>query len=382
MKQVGRTLRIWYVGGGTGGHIFPLFAVERQVRALCSARTISCTSLLITGVTERERSWASEYPITSYHIHGGKLRRYVSLRNITDLALIAAGMFESLLLFIFRRPDVIFSKGGYISVPPLILARLFAVRTVLHESDLTLGLANRICAPLADTLCLNNPYTIGTLSPSVQKKAVVTGLASRLEGEQQKPVDVFRRFSLDPAKPLVTVIGGSLGARRINELIPDLFEAMEGSVQIVHQSGKGQKGMCFPEDEGSLPSGYVRLPFLTEEYAGLLKASVCVISRAGASAIADYLAFQVPMLLIPLPLSASRGDQIKNADLYEKAGCALVFDNDTVSASTLAQAVGTLIENPAELQKMRESMKGLYRPNASNAIAQILVDGTGRSMVP
>ena len=378
MKQVGRTLRIWYVGGGTGGHIFPLFAVEQQVRALCAARDISCTGLLITGVTARERSWVSEHPLPTYHIHGGKLRRYLSIRNITDLALIAAGMFESLLLFISRRPDVIFSKGGYLSVPPLLLARLFAVRTVLHESDLTLGLANRICAPLAATLCLNQPHTIGALSPSLRKKAVVTGLPSRLEWEQQEPVDVFSRFSLDPAKPLVTVIGGSLGATRINELIPELYEAMEGSVQIVHQSGQGRENEGSPEDEGTTSKGYVRLPFLTEEYADLLKASVCVVSRAGASAIADYLALQVPMLLIPLPLSASRGDQIENADLYEKAGCALVFDNDTVNAASLAQAIGNLIGNPSELQKMRERMKGLYRPNASNAIAQILVDGTGR----
>ena len=255
---------------------------------------------------------------------------------------------------------------------------MFSVRTVLHESDLTLGLANRICAPLTDTLCLNQQYTVGTLSPSSRRKAVVTGLPSRLEGEQQEPVDVFRRFSLDPARPLITVIGGSLGAMRINQLIPGLYEAMEGSVQIVHQSGQGRTAAVSPEEIRISGSGYVRIPFLAEEYQDLLKASVCVISRAGASAIADYLALQVPMLLIPLPLSASRGDQIENADLYEKAGCALVFDNDTVSASTLAEAVRTLVDNPVMLQQMREHMKGLYRSDASNAIAQILVDGNGR----
>ncbi len=378
MKRVGRVLRIWYVGGGTGGHIFPLFAVEQEVRALCGVRGIPYRGQLVTGRSRRERSWVCECGIQTRHIHGGKLRRYRSLRNITDLALIAAGFFESLILLITSRPDVIFSKGGYISVPPLLLARLFSVRIVLHESDLSFGLANRLCAPHASTLCVNLPQTLETLSSSLRKKAVVTGLPSRIGHEVENPPDVYKRFSLDPGKPVVTVIGGSLGAMRINELVPELYDMLQPEIQIVHQCGVGRMETGPFSGQKRPGTGYVRVPFLTDEYAALLKSSVCVISRAGASAIADFLALQVPMLLIPLPLSASRGDQIENAGLYEQAGCASVFDNDTVSAASLAQAVRILVENPSARGRIQERMKELYRPDAAHAIAQILVDGNSR----
>ncbi len=362
MRHDSTSLRICYVGGGTGGHIFPLFAIDTAVRS----SGISYTRYFITGRSSRERQWLSGKDRVCRHIHGGKLRRYVSFRNICDLPLIGLGFLESFTLFLLDRPDVVFSKGGYVSVPPVLAARVLKIPVIIHESDLSLGLANRICSRYADTVCLNREETLETCSKEVRDKAVVTGLPSRDEWGESPQVDIYKHFGLKRDLPVITVIGGSLGAQRINGMIPQLCTMLKGKAQIVHQTGEGK-------ESGERRDNYFPVPFVHDEYMSLLRSSLCVISRAGASAIADFLAAEVPMILIPLPLSASRGDQIENASLYGKKGCALVLENDSLSAQLLYDAVQVILKNEEKREEMKQQIQSMKRIHTAETIAQIII---------
>ncbi len=188
-------------------------------------------------------------------------------------------------------------------------------------------------------------------------------------------MDVYQTFSLDRELPVVTVIGGSLGAQAINEMIPLLRGELGPGFQIVHQTGEG-KGTGYEGD------GYVQIPFLHDEYMPLLQVSLCVISRAGASALADFIAAGVPMILIPLPRSASRGDQIENGRLYHTLGCAYIVEEENPDPALIARYVRELADDSAVLSGMKEKIRWEQSSGAAETISQIIVDRSGKKMVP
>ncbi len=374
MRHGRKEYLVCYIGGGSGGHLFPLFAVEKAVRSLCDDRKIPLRRYLITGRSKKERDWVGGTDIPFRQVHSGKLRRYASLRNLFDLFLVALGFFESFFILLFDRPDIIFSKGGYVSVAPVLAARLLFIPVVIHESDATLGLANRICSRSAAVLCLTHAETLETLPDRLRKRAVVTGVPSRDEWGDTSEADIHDALSLSRQRPIVTFLGGSQGALRINETLESILDELLLSVQVVHQTGKGKS---FRESE----DGYVSLEFITDAYMPLLRSSACVVSRAGASALADFVSAGVPMILIPLPLSASRGDQIENARLYENRGTAIVLDNDTLSAGTLLSEILSLVKDTPRADLMRKKLESSRLPLPSRSIAKIIVDGIGKKML-
>ena len=243
-----------------------------------------------------------EFDIPYYGISSGKLRRYFDVKNFTDPARILKGYAEAGKIIKKVKPHVIFSKGGFVTVPVVFAAKRKKVPCVLHESDISPGLANRLCIPSAAAVCANFPETLSHLP---EEKSYLTGSPIRKElfsGNRLKGLD-FCGFSTQ--KPVILVIGGSLGSVRVNEAVREILPQLLEKYQIIHLCGKDKVDESLKGTEG-----YVQFEYIQKELCDLLDAADIVISRAGANAICELLALHKPNILIPLSLEASREDQI------------------------------------------------------------------------
>lgn len=300
-------------GGGTAGHITPNFAL---VPALKEAGARVCYIGLKDGM---EAKLVAEEGLPFYGISGGKLRRNFSWKNVSDLGRIALGFFQSIGTLLRVRPQVVFSKGGFVTAPVVWAAWCLRIPVVLHESDLTPGLANRLSLPFAKRVAYAFKET-GQYLPA--KKSVYTGLpirASVLAGDRAAGL---LACGFDGHKPMLFITGGSQGARSVNGLIQRHLEALLERFDICHQVGRGNINPALVGQRG-----YCQLEYITGGMADLLAAADYVVSRAGATTIFELLALKKPHLLIPLGSRATRGDQILNAQSFEKSGYSLVLED-------------------------------------------------------
>jgi len=365
MPEPTKLLRVCFTGGGTGGHVFPAFAVDEFLSAQSRRGEFRYERFWIGSRDERERRWIEEAGFRHVAISTGKLRRYVSLRNITDLFGIVAGFFQSLAILRRERPDILFSKGGFVSVPPVLAAWMLRIPSITHESDATAGLATRINARCALHTCIPFPEAAASYPRRLQGHLVVTGVPSRLS---RKGCDANRaraKFALTEDKPVVVVLGGSQGALQINELVWDQLDQLLRFAQVVHQTG--------PATYRTIEKrGYRCVPFIGEELGDLLSAATLVVSRAGATALADFMEMEVAMLLIPLGLGESRGDQIENARRLERYGAAWVLDGNTVEQGTFTDAVRKLSSHAIVRNELVSRAKALHAADAAERIAHLI----------
>ncbi len=333
--------RIVLTGGGTAGHVTPhLSLIPRLAQAGYDIHYIGTAG----GI---EREMIGKIPNVTYHVvKSGKLRRYFSLQNFVDPFRVLHGALTSVALMRSLRPDVCFSKGGFVSVPVVIGARLAGVPTVCHESDLTPGLANRISARFVDYVAT----TFEDCACALGGKAVVTGTPLRPElfrGSRDKGLALA---GFTGEKPVLLMTGGSQGAQSVNavlrECLPDLLPAMD----VLHLCGRGNT-----DERLNGLAGYRQIEFLGAEMPDALAAADIVLSRAGSNTLSELLALGKPMLLVPYPLSASRGDQIKNARCYEKQGLARVLPQEELSRQSLTSALRALLRDRAVLQAAAEA---------------------------
>ncbi len=323
--------RIILTGGGTAGHVTPNIALipELEKRGF--------EIHYIGSKTGIEKELIGNFDIPYYGISSGKLRRYFDAKNFTDPFRILKGYKEAKQIIKKIQPDVIFSKGGFVTVPVVKAAANKKIPCVLHESDISPGLANRLCISSAAAICANFPETIENLP---ENKAYLTGTPIRGElfsGNRLKGLD-FCGFTAN--KPVILVIGGSLGSVRVNEAVRGILPKLLEKYQVIHLCGKDKKDS---ELEGL--SGYVQFEYIQKELCDLLDAADLVISRAGANAICELLALHKPNILIPLSLEASRGDQILNAASFEKQGFSYVIKEEDLTKEKLLEAVKNVDEN-------------------------------------
>lgn len=350
-------MKICFTGGGSAGHIFPAFSVDRAL-----LETLSHYDRFWIGRDEaREKRWIVQKGFRHYAIATGKLRRYFSLRTPLDLFLIVIGFFQSLSILHKERPDLLFSKGGYVSVGPLYAAWCLKIPTITHESDATGGLATRLNGKVADSICIPFKEASASYPKKMREKLVVTGVPTQMRKEKADPQRAFRHFNLPPERDLVVVLGGSLGAKEINELIEESLDQLLLKASVVHQTGS------FTQLSGR--ENYRALPFITEILEDVLAAATLVISRAGATALTDYLEMEKPMLLIPLSLKASRGDQIENARRLEEGGAAVVLKKREEFLSTTL----FLLHERKKRESMVQNGSTLYARGADKRIASHIV---------
>ena len=327
--------RIVLTGGGTAGHVMPNLALIPELQKLgWEIHYIGSRE----GI-EKELLAGAGLP---YHpIATGKLRRYLSLKNLSDPFRVLGGLYQSFRLLKKIRPRIVFAKGGFVSVPVVIAAWLNRIPVILHESDVTPGLANRICTPFADLVCVSFPETMEHLPAG---KTVLTGNPIRrflLSGSKEEGLALC---GFSPGRPVLLVIGGSLGAARINSLIRAILPQLTKDFQVIHICGRGRL------DPGLVKTrGYRQFEFAGPELPHILAAADLCVSRAGANFLFELLALKKPALLIPLPKTASRGDQILNARSFAAQGFSMVLPEEEATEETLLERIHQLYRNRQEL---------------------------------
>ena len=352
-------------GGGTAGHVTPNIAL---VPAL---RTAGYDIHYIGSYEGMEKALIEDISIPYHGISTGKLRRYFSWKNFTDPFRVMKGFGEANKLIRQLKPSVVFSKGGFVSVPVVWAAKKNHVPVIIHESDMTPGLANRLSFSSATKICCNFPETLEKLP---KDKAVLTGSPIRAElmlGDAGKAEEICA-FD-EPEKPVVMVVGGSLGSVSVNNKVRAILPRLTEKYNVLHLCGKGKT------DESLVGTkGYFQMEYAKDEMKDLFALAEVVVSRAGANAICELLALHKPNLLIPLPLSASRGDQLLNAESFRKQGFSLVLDEDKdLTEDTLFDAINELYDRRAEFRKV---MQNSDQTSAVFAIVKLIEEIDGSSV--
>ena len=323
--------RIVLTGGGTAGHVTPNLALLPHLEE--RGYDIS----YIGSYEGIEKGLIEAAGVPYYGISSGKLRRYFDPKNFSDPFKVVKGFFEARKLLKNLKPDVIFSKGGFVAVPVVLAAKTRRIPCVIHESDITPGLANKICIPMAKKICANFPETMKYLP---EDKAVLTGTPIREElfkGSRIAGLD-FCGFTAN--KPVIMIVGGSTGAAALNTAVRDLLPTLLRDYQIIHLCGKGKAA-----EEYNNAEGYRQFEYISKEMKDLFAAADLVISRAGANSICELLALRKPHILIPLSAAASRGDQILNAESFEHQGFSYVLQEESLTNDTLLRAIHQVTEN-------------------------------------
>ncbi len=351
--------RIAFTGGGTAGHVFPGIAVCQTLRKKMDAEVF-----WIGSRSGMEKRLAAEAGIPYRGIPAGKLRRYLSLKNFFDLWRVLAGVFRSFFILLSLRPCLVFSKGGYVSVPPVLAARLLGIPVVTHESDFDPGLATRINARSARKILLSYPETAAYFPPRLRARTVVTGnpvRAAILSGDAVRGREIA---GCPEGLPLVLALGGSLGSAAVNDLVTSIAPALCRRAFLAHQTGPGRGA---PADLSR--ARYFARPFFSEELPHLLAAAALVIGRAGANTLWELAATGKPSVLIPLPEKSSRGDQIRNARVFAAAGAGVVCDEESARPADLLAIVENLLDNEGRLRRMSDAARGLFVSDARERIA-------------
>lgn len=345
--------KIVLTGGGTAGHVTPNIALIPVLKE--AGYDIS----YIGSYNGIEKKLIEELNIPYYGIATGKLRRYIDIKNLTDPFRVMKGMSQARKLIKQLKPDVIFSKGGFVSVPVVRAAGKCHVPAILHESDMTPGLANRLSLKYATRVCCNFPETVSKIPNG---KGILTGSPIRNELLNGDRIAGLNLCGFNTDKPVLLVIGGSLGALHVNEAIRAILPELIRKYQIIHICGKGKVDESFYNT-----TGYYQFEYVNTELKDLFAASDIVVSRAGANVICELLAMNKPNLLIPLPANASRGDQILNAKSFENQGYSVVLEEEEMTNDTLLNAINNLYENK---NKYIDSMS----KSTLNDAIQIIVD--------
>jgi len=332
--------RILFTGGGTAGHVIvnlaliPIFQEDGwQIDYIGSKSGI-----------EKELIGQLEN-VTYYPISTGKLRRYMSIENFKDPFKVVRGMMQAWNIIGKQKPSIVFSKGGFVSVPVVLASKLRRVPTVIHESDYTPGLANKLAIPFAKKVLATFPETVDYLP---DKKTEYVGAVIREELFQGSEKKGLSFTGLSKEKPVLLIMGGSGGSQKINQVVRESLEDLLPMLQIIHICGRGNV------DSSINKEGYVQYEYVNEELKDLFAVTDYVLSRAGANAIFEFLALRIPMLLIPLTLAASRGDQIINANSFQKNGYAHVLVEEDLTEETFIKAILKLKEaGPVLIDKMK-----------------------------
>lgn len=342
-------------GGGTAGHVTPNIAMIPRLQELGYKITY------IGSYDGIEKKLIEDFGIPYHGISSGKFRRYFDLKNFSDPFKVLKGYREAKRLLKHLQPDIVFSKGGFVTVPVVIAAKHRKIPAIIHESDITPGLANKLCIPFASKVCCNFPETINFLP---KEKAVLTGTPIRqelLSGSSQ----AARQFTgLSSDKPVILIIGGSLGSTIINDNIRGILPQLIKDFQIIHLCGKGKL-----DDSLSHTAGYVQYEYIKKELADLFALADIMISRAGANAICEISALKKPNLLIPLSAKASRGDQILNSQSFERLGYSTVLEEEQLTDETLCHAIHDLYKNRKTYIKTMEDSQQI---NSIEKIIQLI----------
>jgi len=339
-------------GGGTAGHVTPHLALLPTLRS-------KGYSIHYVGTAKGiEKALAEKEHLPFHAINAGKLRRYMDMRNITDIVRIMHGFFQSFFILLFLRPKIVFSKGGFVSCPVVWASWLLRVPVVIHESDMTPGLANRLSLPFAKKICYSFSETLAHLK---KEKAVYTGLPVRREllgGDRSTGRNLC---GFTDGKPVLLVMGGSLGAQVINAKLREALPLILPQFNVIHICGRGNLS--------DAADGYKQFEYITEELPHVFAAADLFAGRSGATTLFELFALKVPALFIPLTTGASRGDQLLNAESFQKQGFCSILRQEEMTPESLSAAITKTF---AERNAMVDAMKDTRIPDGVDAVCGVI----------
>ena len=343
--------KIVFTGGGTAGHVTPNIAL------LPFLKKEGYDAFYIGSYNGIEKRLIEDFDIPYYGISTGKFRRYFDLKNFSDPFRVMKGYSQAVKILKELKPDIVFSKGGFVSVPVIRAAASLKIPCIIHESDMTPGLANKLCIPVATKVCCNFPETVKYVPSG---KAVLTGSPIRAELTTGSKLAALELCGFTANKPVVMIIGGSQGATSVNIMVREALPKLLEDFQVVHICGKDKVDNLML----TIP-GYKQFEYLKSDLKDVFAMADVVVSRAGANAICELLALKKPNLLIPLQVG-SRGDQILNARSFEEQGFSMVVREDHIDCDILTAKIKELYENrQTYIDKMSES-------NQMNSIPTII----------
>ena len=346
--------RIVLTGGGTAGHVTPNMALIDRLRQMNYDISYIGT---IDGI---EKGLIEGMKVPYYGISSGKLRRYFSWKNFTDPFRVIKGYFQAKKLLKELNPDVVFSKGGFVAVPVVYAAKKRGIPAVIHESDMTPGLANKLCIKKATKVCCNFEATLSHLPAG---KAIHTGTPLRKElftGSRERGLEIN---GFTNGMPVLMIVGGSTGALRVNEAVRGVMPELLKTFQVIHLCGKGKT-----DPEYDHITGLRQYEYVSDDLKDMFAAADIVISRAGANAISEILALKKPNILIPLSIG-SRGDQVLNAEAYEKSGYSYVLREEELTGDKLLKAIAA-VDNDRE--KYISAMETATERDATEIIVKLI----------
>ncbi len=333
--------RVVATGGGSAGHVVPAMPVILRLLA------DGCEVHFIGSASGLEERLVAPLGVAYHGVRTGKLRRYFSLQNLADCFRIPLGVWQAWRLLKRIRPEVVFSKGGFVSFPVVVGAWLNRIPVVAHESDRTPGLANRLAVPFATALCVNFDDTARRLAAAgSRKRVVVTGTPLRptlLAGDAERGRSLL---GLGAQRPVLLVVGGSLGAAKLNEVVRAALDELLESYAVVHVCGAGKLDATLVRRRD-----YVQREYIDDGWGDVVAAAELVVSRAGANALGEWLALAKPHLLVPLPKTASRGDQIENAAYAQRKGWSLVIAEHELNSHTLVAGIAKLAALSSDIRR-------------------------------
>ena len=347
--------RIVLTGGGTAGHVTPNIALLPHLREL------GYEIFYMGSYDGIEKRLIEDFDLPYYGIATGKFRRYFDVKNFSDPFRVIKGYSEAKKIMKDIAPDIVFSKGGFVSVPVVRAAASLGIPCIIHESDMTPGLANKLCIPVATKVCCNFPETMKLIPES---KAELTGSPIREELAKGNKIAAYDLCGFHPDKPVILVIGGSLGAAAVNKVVREALPELLQDYQVVHICGKEKMDNMLLTTKG-----YKQFEYVKSELKDIFAMTDLVISRAGANSICELLALKKPNILIPLPATSSRGDQLLNAQSFESQGYSLVLHEDDLTAKQLIDKVHELyFTRQTYIDAMSNSRQG----NATQSIIRLI----------
>ncbi len=380
---------IVFTGGGTGGHIYPGLAIADELKAISNEYSIiwigsnnGKDKKMVQANVSKDGTKSCDRFIA---IPSGKLRRYFSLQNFIDIFKIGFGFIASIIILIKVKPLVVFSKGGFVSVPPCAAAKLLGIPVYTHECDFSPGLATKLNVRFAKKILLSYEESKSFFAPTVQTKLLVVGNPVR---------DIFWNADSNSGysfleykksnKPLLMVLGGSSGAKQVNNVVFEKLDWLLEQFDVVHQTGPGDDFSraleLVAERASDATKVYKPFDFIYTEMPHVLSCADVILSRSGANSIWECAVEQKPMLLLPLAGSGTRGDQVENAKHFQQKGGAIVVDSlekdFTVLCGNITSAL-ELLKHEENLQTMRDVLKDMTKSNPAKIIASLLIQEIG-----
>lgn len=371
-------MKIVFTGGGTGGHFYPIIAVAEAIHQLTRERRLLEPQLVYMAPDPFDEQALFQQNITFVRTPAGKVRRYFAISNFFDVFRTIWGATWSFFKLLNDVPDVVFSKGGFASVPTVVAAHWLRVPIVIHESDSKPGRANLLGAKYADRIAITFESSAQYFPQKVRGKIALTGIPIRAALAHPLPEGAAQELKLDPSVPTVLVIGGSLGSKRINDTLIEGLPLILEHANVIHQTGKNNYEETKSTADVIIGNSahkdrYHVFPYLSQEsLREAAGAAAIVVSRAGATAITEIALWGKPAIIIPIPESISH-DQRTNAYSYAHTGAAVVLEEQNLTPNLLASEIKRITSDPGLMQRMSEHSRGFANPNAATLIAEELL---------